>query len=326
MVKNMSFPPYLLSRMVDLQASLPKVQLKLTRVGVKNLTTELRVAGKGGAISLFPTIEAYVDLPSTKRGVHLSRDPETLYEVLEKSSGIKVQSVEDFCETLARNLLVKHEYATRAEVNLNSTYTVPRQAPGQKVVTKEPIEILATATALRKKSGGISVSRAVGVKVVGFTACPCTQELLKTLSRDRLEKMGYKEPDISKILDALPGTTHTQRTTGFALLTIPEGCHVDIEDLAGVVEESMSGQTYAILKRPAEASIIERAHRRAMFTEDVVRELLSALSNRYKDLPDSVGVFVQMHSNESVHKHDVIAERTTTLGEIREEMKLNESR
>lgn len=312
--------------MVDLQATLPKVQLKLTRVGVKNLTIELRVIGKSGTISLFPTIEAYVDLPSTKRGVHLSRDPETLYEVLEKSKDFKVQSVEDFCETLVRKLLTKHEYATKAEVNLDSIYAVPRQAPGQEIVTQEPFEILATATALRNKTGDISVSRAVGVKVVGFTACPCTQELLKTLSRDRLEKMGYKGPEISKILNILPGTTHTQRTTGFALLTIPEGYHINVEDLVSIVEESMSGQTYAILKRPAEASIVERAHRRAMFTEDVVREVLSSLSSRYQDLPDDVSVFVQMYSNESVHKHDVIAERTTTLGEIREEMKLANSR
>ena len=326
MAKNMSFPPYLLSRMVDLQATLPKVQLKLTRVGVKNLTIALKVVGESGTISLFSTIEAYVDLPSTKRGVHLSRDPETLYEVLEESKDFKVQYVEDFCETLVRKLLTKHDYATRAEINLTSTYTVPRQAPGQTVVTQEPFEILATATAIRNETGDVSVSRAIGVKIVGFTACPCTQELLKTLSRDRLEKMGYKESEVSKILDVLPGTSHTQRTTGFALLTVPAGCHINVEDLATIVEESMSGQTYAILKRPAEASIIERAHRRAMFTEDVVREALSSLSSRYNDLPDSVGVFVQMHSNESVHKHDVIAERTTTLGEIRDEMKRANSR
>ena len=321
MVKNLSFPPHLLNRMVDLQESPPKVQLKLTRVGVKNLTLELNVSGKGGTISLFPTIELYVDLPSTRRGVHMSRDPESLYEVLEKSDEFKVQHVEDFCETLVRNLLRKHDYATMAEVNLYSTYAIPHQAPGQSVVTQEPVEIIAEATALRNNKGDVSVNRAIGVKVVGFTACPCTQELLKTLSKDRLEKMGYEEKDVKKILEVLPCATHTQRTTGFVLLTIPEGHYVNVEDLASIVEESMSGQTYAILKRPAEASIVEHAHRRTMFTEDVVREVLLALSKKYQNLPDSVGIFVQMHSNESVHKHDIIAERTTTFGEIREEMK-----
>lgn len=317
----MSFPPHLLSQMVDLQESPPKIKLKLTRVGVKNLTLELQVSNKGGTISLFPTIELYVDLPSTRRGVHLSRDPESLYEVLEESTKPKVRRIEDFCEMLARNLLMKHGYATRAEVNLQSTYAIPRQAPGQKIITQEPVEILATATALRGKESSITITRGVGVKVVGFTACPCTQELLKTLARDRLKKLGYSVSDAAKILELIPCATHTQRTTGSVLVTVPEGYDVNVEDLSSILEESMSGRTYTILKRPAEASVVESAHRRTMFTEDVVREVLSALSNRYKNLPDSVGIFVQMFSNESVHKHDIIAERTTTLGEIREEMK-----
>ena len=101
---------------------------------------------------------------------------------------------------------------------------------------------------------------------------------------------------------------------------VPEGYYVNVEDLASIVETSMSGQTYAILKRPAEATVVERGNVRAMFTEDVVREVLLALSQKYRDFPDSVEVFVQLFSNESVHKHDIIAERTTTLGEIRAEM------
>jgi GTP cyclohydrolase FolE2 len=48
----------------------------------------------------------------------------------------------------------------------------------------------------------------------------------------------------------------------------------------------MSGQTYAILKRPAEATVVERGNVRVMFTEDVVREVLPALSQKYHDLPD----------------------------------------
>jgi GTP cyclohydrolase-4 len=318
MVKIDGFPSS--EHSVDLQESRPKIQLKLTRVGVKNLTIELRVSGKGGTISLFPTIELYVDLPGSKRGVHLSRDPESLYEVLEKIDALTVYHVEDFCEMMVRNLLGKHDYATRAEIKLQSTYVIHRQVPDQEVVTQEPFEILATATALRQNDD-MAINRAVGVKVIGFTACPCTQELLKTLTRARLKKMGYDEAELSKILEILPVATHTQRTKGFVLLTIPKGDSVDVEELAGLVEESMSGKTYTILKRPAEASVVENAHKKTMFTEDVVREVLLRLSRKYKHLPDSVDVFVQMQSSESIHKHDVIAERTTTLGEIREEMK-----
>jgi GTP cyclohydrolase-4 len=306
--------------MIDLQESSPKIRLKLTRVGVKNLIVELKVRGKHGLISLLPTVELYVDLPSSKRGVHLSRDPESIYEVLEKRSGSEFYLIEDFCETLARDLLAKHDYASRAEVSLQSKYMISRSAPGQSVVTREPCDILGMATATRDGTGNVVVNRGVGVRVVGFTACPCTQTLLKTLAGDRLMKRGFTEEAVEEILDYVPCATHTQRSTGFVLLRVPEGYYVNVEDLASIVETSMSGQTYAILKRPAEATVVEQGNVRAMFTEDVVREVLLALSQKYRDLPDSVEVFVQLFSNESVHKHDIIAERTTTLGEIRAEM------
>ena len=314
----MTFPPHLLKQMTDLQESLPKQQFKLTRVGVKNLRTELKVQGKGGVITLFPKVEMYVDLPSTRRGVHLSRDPESLHEVIEETK-TKVYSIEDFCESLARSLLKKHDYATQSEVQLESDYVTPRSAPGQTLVVKEPCELLATANATREGSD-ISVSRAVGVRVVGFTACPCTQELLRTLTRDRLKKLGYDRKQIEEVLENSVCATHTQRTTGSILIACPPGRQVDVEDLATILENSMSGQTYTILKRPAEASVVEAAHRRSMFTEDVVREALLAVSRKYEGFPDDVGVFVQMFSNESVHRHDIIAERVTTLGEIRLEM------
>ena len=179
---------------------------------------------------------------------------------------------------------------------------------------------MAKANAVREESG-VSVTRAVGARVIGFTACPCTQELLGTLTRDRLKKLGYERKQIEEVLENSVCATHTQRTIGSILITCPSGMRVDIEDLATMLENSMSGQTFTILKRPAEASVVEAAHRRTMFTEDVVREALLAVTKKFVDLPDDVAVFVQMYSNESVHRHDIIAERTTTLGEIRREMK-----
>jgi len=314
-----TYPPHLLSQMTDLQESPPKIQFKLTRVGVKNLCTQLRIQGKNGSIDLFPSVEIYVDLPSTRRGVHLSRDPESLHDVIQEGTKGKVYRIEDFCETVARSLLKKHEYATRAEVHLESRYVIPRKAPGQTFDVKEPYDLLATAVAVRDGKE-VTATRAIGARVLGFTACPCTQELLKTLTRDRLRKLGYEERKIEEILENTVCATHTQRTTGSMLVTCPPGSHVDIEDVASLLEEAMSGKTYTILKRPAEATVVERAHRRTMFTEDVVREALLALVKKYENLPDDVGVFVQMFSNESVHRHDIIAERTTTLGEIRQEM------
>jgi len=314
-----SFPTDLLSRITDIQSTKPSVQLRLTRVGVKNLKLSLHIIGEGGSLSLVPTIDLFVDLPSDKRGVHLSRDPESLHEILQEENTFKANCIEDFCETIARRLLDKHQYVNRVEVRLQSNYVVIRKPPGIGNPTQEPCKIFATAI-VTKKNGDIIVNRMVGVSVVGFTTCPCTQGLLKALTEEKLIQLGYGEKDVKKIMENVPLATHTQRTRGTILMQVPEKFSINIEDLVGIVENSMSGQTYAVLKRPAEASVIVEAHDKARFAEDVVREILGALVRKYANFPNETRVFAQAYSQESVHKHDIVAERMAILGEIRREI------
>jgi len=79
----------------------------------------------------------------------------------------------------------------------------------------------------------------------------------------------------------------------------------------------MSSPTYGLLKRPEEGRLVEAAHRNPRFVEDVVREVLARILRRYRRLPDGALVSVKSESEESIHKHDAYAERTTTLGELR---------
>jgi GTP cyclohydrolase-4 len=268
-----------------------------------------------------PTIDLFVDLPSDKRGVHLSRDPESLHEILQEQDTFKANRIEDFCETIARRLLDKHQYANRAEVRLRSNYVVIRKPPNIGSPTQEPCKIFAKAIAT-KKDDHTTVNKMVGVSIVGFTTCPCTQGLVKALTEEKLVQLGYGEEDVKKITENMPLATHTQRTQGSILMQVPENFSINIEDLVRIVESSMSGQTYAVLKRPAEASVILEAHNKARFTEDVVREILGALVRKYANFPDETRVFAQAFSQESVHKHDIVAERTATLGEVRREINI----
>lgn len=314
------FPSDLLSRMADLQSSQPKIRLRLTRVGIKKLKFGIRVSGKSGYLSLFPTVDLFVDLPSDEKGVHLSRNVESLNEILQGQLKSGIHHVENFCEVIARRLLEKHERASTAEVHLRSDYVVSRKPPAGKSVSDEPCEILAMATAARK-GGHIDTDRVVGVKVIGITTCPCAQGLLKSLVEERLRKSGYLKNDIEKIISNIPLATHSQRAFGTALIQVPVSYSVDVEDLIDIVEESMSGRTYALLKRPPEALVIEMAHKNAKFTEDVVREILWRLAKKYRNFQDGTRIFANVYSEESVHKHDIVAERVATLGEIRSEMK-----
>jgi GTP cyclohydrolase-4 len=311
----------LLERITDIQTIKPLTQVKLTRVGVKNLKLNLQITSRKGKLSLIPMIDLFVDLPSDKRGVHLSRDPELMHEILLEEIDTKTNRVEDFCENIACRLLDKHTYSNRAEVRLRSDYITINKSP-QGRISQEPCKIFASATAMRKDSK-IVVNRTVGVSVVGFTACPCTQNLLQALAEDRLRKLKYRETDVKKIVKNMPLATHTQRTTGTIIMQVPKGLSLDVEDLVDIIGSSMSGQTHAVLKRPSEASVVIEAHEKTRFTEDVVREMLNKLAKKYSNFPGDTRIIVQAHSLESVHKHDIIAERVSTLEEILNEISVN---
>jgi GTP cyclohydrolase-4 len=115
----------------------------------------------------------------------------------------------------------------------------------------------------------------------------------------------------------LPIITHNQRTLATVTIDVPAGREVEANDLIDLAEESLSSPTYEILKRGDEADVVERAHRHPRFVEDVVREILARLLKAFPDFPDGVQVWVRAESEESIHKHNAVAERITTLGELR---------
>ena len=274
-------PPDLLERVVDIQYLIPENRLFLPRVGVRNLKAQLKVSSKRGVMPLSATIDLFVDLPRDMRGVNLSRHPESLIEVLEPRL-LKVPRIEEMCVNVAVKLLEKHEYAKRAEVRLKSDYFVEARPPHSDYTFREPCKIYASAAAERNNK----IVKFVGVRVSGFTACPCTQNLMKALAEDRLRELGYATTDIKRIFEAVPIATHTQRAYNLILLEEPPGFAVDVEDIIEVARGALSGGTYTILKRPSEVSVVKAAVERAMFVEDVVRASLAYLAERYKELPD----------------------------------------
>jgi len=114
-----------------------------------------------------------------------------------------------------------------------------------------------------------------------------------------------------------PIITHNQRNRTSLVLEEPPGADIEADDLINIVEASMSAPTYEVLKRPDERRLVEQAHAKPMFVEDVVREVLGRVLKKYQDLPDDARVKVKSDSEESIHKHNAVAERAATLGELR---------
>lgn len=287
----------------DLQYGKGDASFKLTRVGVRNVRKPVLVQREGLGRTLNNTLscsmDIYVDLPADQKGSHMSRNVEVINEVVEESMRHPVTAIEDMAADICKRLLVHHEYAQNAEVHISAEYYKPNKTP-QGRDTFEIYTLLAGGTIVR----GGPITKMVGARVVGMTACPCAQQTVTEM----LEYTGD-----------MPVMSHNQRNVVTIEMTTSEDISLEADDLIDIAQESFSSPTFELLKRPDEGQVVINAHRNTRFVEDVVREVLVRIVHKYADLPDDVFVTVQSDSEESIHKHDAYAERVATLGELRAE-------
>ena len=82
----------------------------------------------------------------------------------------------------------------------------------------------------------------------------------------------------------------------------------------------MSAPVYELLKRPDELFVVEHAHLQPRFVEDSVRLALKGVLDAYPALDDRDFVFSRQLNLETIHTHDVLAERYGVIGELRREL------
>ncbi|HJX04309.1 MAG TPA: GTP cyclohydrolase MptA [Thermoplasmata archaeon] len=278
---------------------------RLTRVGITGLVKPVVVHRHGKDHCLTAQIDVFVDLPSTQRGSHMSRNVEVITEMIEDSLRKKVESLERLAGNVCKMLLDRHDYASYAEVRMTADYFLERRTTSGRR-SLEPYKLIAKATSTR----GNGLMKQVGVQVMGMTACPCAMETVA-------HELDLDGPELKKLRKKVPMISHNQRNITTLMIEVPERVEVEADDLIDIVESSQSSPTFGILKRSDEAAVVLRAHQNPKFVEDVVREILWKLLKKYKKLDDSVHVTVRSESEESIHKHNAFAERVTTLGELR---------
>ncbi len=250
----------------------------------------------------------------------MSRFEETVNDAIgEVVLGDCAFRAEQLAERVAE-LVRERQGARRAEVTVAARYPEHKPAPVSGIMTQELYTLFGSAVASEQ-----GIRRMTGVAAQGLTACPCAQELVAAGATERLSEEGYDRDEIERILELVPVATHNQRGIGTLHLGLPEGAgDVDGHVLLEIVENSMSSEIYELMKRVDEGAVVEKAHRRPRFVEDCVREMIRGVLDHFGDLDD--GAFVSAHQRnlESIHQHDVVAERFGTLGEIRAELATGE--
>lgn len=302
----------------DVQSQTPAVALSLSRVGVTAVEKVIRLRQNGIEQLYAARFECVVDLGSDQKGAHMSRFEEVVNEAIgEVLLGDSPFRAEDLAEHIAQ-LVRMRQGARRAEVSVEARFPEHKPAPVSGVNTQELYTLhgLAVATELGTR-------RLIGVTAQGMTACPCAQQLVARGARERLESEGFDQLEIDRILDAVPVATHNQRGLGTLHIGCTELCEdeIDAGALLEIVEHSMSSEIYELMKRSDEAHVVEKAHRRPRFVEDCVREMVRGVIDRFPALDDRAFVSARQVNLETIHQHNVVAERFGTLGEIREELR-----
>ncbi len=247
----------------------------------------------------------------------MSRFEETVNEAIgEVVLGEAAFRAEQLADHIAR-LVRDRQGAQRAEVTISARYPEHKPAPVSGVLTQEIYTLHGTAVA-----SAAGTRRLIGVTAQGMTACPCAQQLVAGRARERLGEEGFDDAQVARILEAVPVATHNQRGLGTLHVGCPEGSTTDIaaHTLLAIVEDAMSSEVYELMKRSDEGSVVEKAHRRPRFVEDCVREMIGGVVERLDFLDEDAFVSARQENLETIHQHDVVAERFGLLGELRHEL------
>jgi GTP cyclohydrolase IV len=304
----------------DVQSSTPATRVSLSRVGVTGVEKVIRVEADGAENLYHADFECFVDLNPLQAGVHMSRFEEVVGEAIDEVVLSEAFRAEVLAAHIAQRVL-ERQAGLRAEVSVTARYPETVRTPASDQPTQEIYVLFGTAVA--SASGTRTLT---GVQAQGMTACPCAQEMVGGLARERLAEHGFNPEQIELALDAVPIATHNQRGIGTLHVGCPEGgpAWIDAPELLRIVEQSMSSEIYELMKRPDELAVVAKAHSQPRFVEDCVREMVRRVVEGYPDLPGNAFVMARQENLETIHRHNVVAERYGKLDDLRGELESGE--
>jgi GTP cyclohydrolase I/GTP cyclohydrolase-4 len=300
----------------DVQARRPTTQVSLSRVGVTGVEKVIRISRTGAEQLFFAELECFVDLGPHQKGAHMSRFEEVVNEAIDEVILGEAFKAETLAAHIAERVRDRQD-AMRAEVTIAARYPEHKPAPASGTPTQEIYKLFGAAVASAR-----GTRRLVGVEAQGMTACPCAQEMVTERAAERLAADGFSEDEIARVFEAVPVATHNQRGIGTLYVGCPESCSdaVEAEALLEIVETSMSSEIYELMKRSDELEVVEKAHRQPRFVEDCAREMVRQAVDQFASLGPEAFVMARQENLETIHRHNVVAERHGLMGELQQEV------
>ncbi len=300
----------------DVQAGVPATQVSLSRVGVTGVEKVIRVKADGAEQLYYAEMECFVDLNPQQAGVHMSRFEEIVGEAIDEVVLGEAFRAEVLAAHIAQRVR-ERQGGLRAEVSVTARYPETVSTPASGQLTQEIYVLFGTAVASEQGTRTLT-----GVQAQGMTACPCAQEMVAGVARERLAEEGFSPDEVERAVAVVPIATHNQRGIGTLWIGSAEGGEpwIDAPELLRIVEGSMSSEIYELMKRPDELAVVAKAHEQPRFVEDCVREMVRQVIEGYPDLPGEAFVMARQENLETIHRHNVVAERYGTLADLRDEL------
>ena len=251
--------------MPDVQGSPDSRNIAIDKVGVRDIRYPITLSCPDGSEQhTVASVNMFVGLPHYQKGTHMSRFLEVLNQ---HHQSIRSDDVMAVCRDMKQRL-----EAEEAHLELQFPYFIHKKAPVSGMPGKLDIEVTFACTANDHDDF------VMGIKVPATSLCPCSKEI----------------SDYG---------AHNQRCEMEVQVRVAPGHTMWIETLFQLVEQCASTQVFAVLKRPDEKWVTERAFENPKFVEDIVRDLAVTLDS----VPEIEWFNVQSTNYESIHNHNAYA-------------------
>ena len=264
---------------VQTQNEKPEYEVYLNDVGVKNLKTFIKVKRDNKHYRFISDVEVVVDLASHLKGVHMSRLVESVTEILADETLDEAISFEELSERVLNTLKDRFPYKKSTLIfSFDFAHEVMTPVSNRRSIEVYPVEFKVECYGRPERLFHLTV------KASGNTACP---HALAVAEGKR---------------------THVQRAKSSITLTGNSDQLPLIEEVIAVLEDSFSSPTFSVLKTVDEAWVVNKMFENPLFVEDVCRTLLGKANEKFKN--KKINFSAEVISEESIHKHDVVARGT----------------
>jgi len=250
----------------DTQGARDERHLAIQRVGIKDVRYPLQLRVAGAPQSTAALWDLDVALPAEKKGTHMSRFVAWLNDLTALAVPLDAVLLRERLAAMLDAL-----GADEGRIEARFSFFLRKRAPVSGVHSLLDYQ----GRWIAERRGGVSsVWAEVAVPVKSL--CPCSKEI----------------SDYG---------AHNQRSTVTIRAEMRDG--VEWQELVRFAEDNASSEVWALLKRPDEKWITERAYENPKFVEDLVRDVALALNADVR-----IGRYcVEVENHESIHNHAAYA-------------------